>query len=591
MSDSSTTCLLRPYESVRLCFKRATPDTWTLGEPVAITVTLENEEGVRICEPRSRHLWTHPQAPCARQGLETGVSLQMTLDGHGADEFRLGEAASGTSVEIPNLDEIVVQERRRQGDGLVLDLTTGIAEGSVTVLQSEDQKSSNYHQQPATHNGENKLTTTTGGTEFPPESTVAQELDEMRGTPGRVAETEGRGGGGGRGRGKEKDERQDVFLSLVVQLPVEWAARFNRPVLSLRSLPARVIVCDHTKEYPSLAAAAAAGTAADLLWRRPGLLQGPCNVRRLRFAICASSFPTTNTKADTAVVSPATTIASCTERPRIAAKTFPLGVPLPPPRTPVPSLISCPLATSITPNPTTVMELTVAESRSLGGYFGTIWDCSLALASFLIAGNPLDQSAATVRGKRVVELGAGCGVVSAVCAALGAAEVVATDAQDLLPLLRLNVERWRSDLGLQNFKVEKYDWGTLPSESVGEAFDVIVCSDLVYDPTEWPALRQSLSLLGGDNSVVYLAHRKRNEQEKDFFDILGSSRASGDAGRGYGYRRLFPSADARTKRHGSGSAGILAGDQELAGFDAEIEGVWREGCFPDVVLYELLPAT
>lgn len=52
-----------------------------------------------------------------------------------------------------------------------------------------------------------------------------------------------------------------------------------------------------------------------------------------------------------------------------------------------------------------------------------------------------------------MELGAGCGVVSAVCAALGAAEVVATDAQDLLPLLRLNVERWRSDLGLQNFKV------------------------------------------------------------------------------------------------------------------------------------------
>lgn len=42
----------------------------------------------------------------------------MTLDGHGADEFRLGEAASGTSVEIPNLDEIVVQERRRQGDGV-----------------------------------------------------------------------------------------------------------------------------------------------------------------------------------------------------------------------------------------------------------------------------------------------------------------------------------------------------------------------------------------------------------------------------------------------------------------------------------------
>lgn len=52
-----------------------------------------------------------------------------------------------------------------------------------------------------------------------------------------------------------------------------------------------------------------------------------------------------------------------------------------------------------------------------------------------------------------MELGAGCGVVSAVCAALGAAEVVATDAKDLLPLLRMNVERWQSESGLRNLKV------------------------------------------------------------------------------------------------------------------------------------------
>lgn len=127
---------------------------------------------------------------------------------------------------------------------------------------------------------------------------------------------------------------------------------------------------------------------------------------------------------------------------------------------------------------------------------------------------------------------------------------------------------------------------------MGKAFDVIVCSDLVYDPAEWPALRQSLSLLGGDNTVVYLTHRKRNVQENDFFDILGCDRASEDADRGYRYRRLFPSAGARNGKDGRGGSGaILAGDQELPGFDIEIEGVWRRGCFPDVTLYEFFLAT
>lgn len=82
------------------------------------------------------------------------------------------------------------------------------------------------------------------------------------------------------------------------------------------------------------------------------------------------------------------------------------------------------------------IELSVVESVSLGGYFGTVWDCSLALGAFLASIGPR-----SVEGKRVVEVGAGCGVVSAVCASLGAREVVATDTGDLLPLLRLNMER------------------------------------------------------------------------------------------------------------------------------------------------------
>lgn len=73
--------------------------------------------GVRICEPHSRHLWTKPQSACVRQGMETGIPLQVTLEGHGADRFRLGVAAGG-SVETLSPDEFVVGERRHRGDGV-----------------------------------------------------------------------------------------------------------------------------------------------------------------------------------------------------------------------------------------------------------------------------------------------------------------------------------------------------------------------------------------------------------------------------------------------------------------------------------------
>lgn len=83
-----------------------------------------------------------------------------------------------------------------------------------------------------------------------------------------------------------------------------------------------------------------------------------------------------------------------------------------------------------------LVEVSAVESVSLGGFFGTVWDFSLALGAFLAALGP-----EAIRKKKVVELGAGCGVVAAVCAALGASEVVATDVRDLFPLLTLNLER------------------------------------------------------------------------------------------------------------------------------------------------------
>jgi hypothetical protein len=67
----------------------------------------------------------------------------------------------------------------------------------------------------------------------------------------------------------------------------------------------------------------------------------------------------------------------------------------------------------------------------------TAWDGALLLARYL------EVCSSSVRGCRVLELGAGCGVVGIVAAALGAQSVLMTDLPSVLPLLQSNMDRNR----------------------------------------------------------------------------------------------------------------------------------------------------
>ena len=75
--------------------------------------------------------------------------------------------------------------------------------------------------------------------------------------------------------------------------------------------------------------------------------------------------------------------------------------------------------------------LKLLENRSVISGAGTTglrtWEAALHLASYLLS----SQSIASVRGKRVIELGAGTGLLSILCAShLGAAHTIATDGDD-----------------------------------------------------------------------------------------------------------------------------------------------------------------
>ena len=70
------------------------------------------------------------------------------------------------------------------------------------------------------------------------------------------------------------------------------------------------------------------------------------------------------------------------------------------------------------------------------GFASTVWDSSIVLSKYLE--RRFGAGPAALAGRRAVELGAGCGLVSCVLARLGA-DITATDMEPNLPLLRDNL--------------------------------------------------------------------------------------------------------------------------------------------------------
>ncbi|KQJ84952.1 uncharacterized protein LOC100831692 [Brachypodium distachyon] len=135
-----------------------------------------------------------------------------------------------------------------------------------------------------------------------------------------------------------------------------------------------------------------------------------------------------------------------------------------------------------------------ATGRALTGSW--LWDSALVLASHLAAS---DHANPILRGATVVELGAGAtglpGIAAVSC--LGARRCVLTDAAPaLLPGLRANADA--NGLDAAQADVRELRWGDdLPADRgglVGQV-DVVLMSDVFYDPEEMPALAKTMQAL------------------------------------------------------------------------------------------------
>jgi nicotinamide N-methyltransferase len=157
-----------------------------------------------------------------------------------------------------------------------------------------------------------------------------------------------------------------------------------------------------------------------------------------------------------------------------------------------------------------------------------LWNAGQVVAQYLE-----DHAEQLVRGKTVLELGAGAGLPSLVAAVLGAQKVVVTDYpdQDLISNLRYNIAQCPALAGASNIVAEGFLWGNpvdvlkshLPSP--GEGFDVLILADILFNHSEHAKLLSTLRdcLKGSSASValVFFTPYRPWLLDKDlsFFDL------------------------------------------------------------------------
>ncbi|XP_032406117.1 EEF1A lysine methyltransferase 3-like isoform X1 [Xiphophorus hellerii] len=145
------------------------------------------------------------------------------------------------------------------------------------------------------------------------------------------------------------------------------------------------------------------------------------------------------------------------------------------------------------------------------GVAAPVWEAALHLCRYF------EDPSVELRGRRVIELGAGTGLVGILAARLGA-EVTVTDLPLALPQLQANVSANVPPAGWPFAPpvVLPLCWGedhlTFPSD-----WDLVLCADIVYLPETYPLLVETLAHLCKNGAVVYLSSKMRTEHRTQSF--------------------------------------------------------------------------
>lgn len=156
------------------------------------------------------------------------------------------------------------------------------------------------------------------------------------------------------------------------------------------------------------------------------------------------------------------------------------------------------------------------NSKHLGT---TVWDASMVLVKFLEKNCRKGRFCPSkLKGKRVIELGAGCGVAGFGMALLGC-DVVSTDQVEVLPLLMRNVERNISRIMQMNpdadsigsMTAAELSWGNTDHiMALDPPFDYIIGTDVVYAEHLLEPLLHTMLALSGPKTTILIGYEMRS---------------------------------------------------------------------------------
>ncbi|KAL8196117.1 hypothetical protein R6Q57_025117 [Mikania cordata] len=163
--------------------------------------------------------------------------------------------------------------------------------------------------------------------------------------------------------------------------------------------------------------------------------------------------------------------------------------------------------------------ISISQSpSSLGapGVTGSVmWDSGIVLGKFLE--NAVETGLLVLQGKKVVEVGAGCGLVGCIAALLGS-QVILTDMPDRLKLIKKNIEDNLYGDVRGCATVNELIWGDCPDpELVKPVPDFVIGSDVIYSEEAVTDLLETLVDLSGSGTTIILAGELRNDAVLEYF--------------------------------------------------------------------------
>ena len=126
-----------------------------------------------------------------------------------------------------------------------------------------------------------------------------------------------------------------------------------------------------------------------------------------------------------------------------------------------------------------------------------------------------------VRKLKVLELGAGCGIVGIAFAQLVKCDMLLTDLEDAQEIMASNI-RYASPVAGSTLQAQKLDWVDGVDDSSNAKVDLILVSDCIYNPESSLHLVETLRQLATrtPSVLILVGFKRRHEADTVFFDRM-----------------------------------------------------------------------